>query len=157
MRRSRRKGRSGRRGTRRTIRNLPLFFAMTEEMKVPALPEGVKKPANAYFIFSNEKREAIMKEKGCSGSAREVAKFVKEKWDGLKEKEKKVYQDEAEAQKKAWQEFLETEDGKAYMKASKEEEAGFCLLHLYEREPPGAHGERREDDRRREGDEEALG
>ena len=93
---------------------------MVKEVKtsIPTLPEGVKKPNNPYFLFSNEVREAVLKEEKCWYF--EAGKHIKERWDKLSEEKKKDYQKSSEEQKKTWDEFLQSDEGKAYQKAEKE-------------------------------------
>ena len=67
-----------------------------EESKAPK-PEKDKKPANAFFMYTKSVRDSV-KSQNPTLNNREITKKISEDWKALPEPEKKVFQDEFEAQ-----------------------------------------------------------
>ncbi|KAI6707097.1 hypothetical protein NL676_010059 [Syzygium grande] len=83
----------------------------TKKEKDPLKP---KQPMSAYFLFSNERRAALLAE---SKNVLEVAKITGEEWKNLSEKKRRPYEEMAKKNKEKYMEEME-----AY-KLKKQEEA----------------------------------
>ncbi|XP_010055848.2 high mobility group B protein 6 [Eucalyptus grandis] len=83
----------------------------TKKEKDPLKP---KQPMSAYFLFSNERRPALVAE---SKTVLEVAKITGEEWKNMSEKKRRPYEEMAKKNKEKYMEEME-----AY-KQMKEEEA----------------------------------
>merc|ERR1712046_270545 len=82
--------------------------------------EKLKKPASAYFLFSNAKREEIQKLLGTKDLG-PVATKTTEMWKGLSASERKPWEDQAQQQKDAYEKYIKSPEGAAALQAYKDE------------------------------------
>jgi len=119
-------------------------------------PQKPKKALSAYWIYSNEMREEVIKaqKEANGGKAKfgEIAKEISAKWAALPEAEKKVFEDRAAADKQRFASELKT-----YMEAS--DPAGTLRMkyqHLIPKKPVTAYMAFSQDPAKREKAVEAL-
>merc|ERR1719487_53022 len=93
---------------------------MKQAVKAVDKDEKLKRPASAYFMWFNEKREEIQKKVG-SKSFGEVGKKASEMWKGMKDAERKPWEDKAKAQKDAYDKYISSEEGMKALQAYKDE------------------------------------
>ena len=82
--------------------------------------EKLKKPASAYFIFSNEKRAEVQKQLGTTDFGA-VTKKTCEMWKALTESTRKPWDDKAKAQKDAYDKYVASPEGAAALQAYKDQ------------------------------------
>lgn len=84
----------------------------------------VQKPMTPVWQFLNEKRSEIMKEYGMK-SVTQVGSKAKELFDALSVEERKVYEDRYQEQKKVFDDFKTSPEGKQYFAEVREVKASF--------------------------------
>merc|ERR1712070_167133 len=82
--------------------------------------DKLKKPATAYFLFTNAKREEVQKLLGCKDLG-PVATKISEMWKALTEAGRKPFNDEAQKQKGDYDKYIQSAEGAAALKAYKDE------------------------------------
>merc|ERR1711871_355736 len=82
--------------------------------------ERLKKPASAYFIFTNEKRAEVQKQLGTTDFGA-VTKKISEMWKGLSDAARKPWDEKAKAQKDAYDKYVASPEGAAALKAYKDQ------------------------------------
>jgi len=82
--------------------------------------EKLKKPASAYFLFTNDKREEVQKSLGTKDFSA-VTKKIVELWKGMSDLAKKPWEDKAKAQKEAYDKYVASPEGAAALAAYKEQ------------------------------------
>jgi len=82
--------------------------------------EKLKKPASAYFLFSNEKRQEVQELLGTKDMG-PVAKKTTEMWKSMTDSGRKPWEDKAKQQKEAYEAYIKTPEGAAALKAYKDE------------------------------------
>lgn len=82
--------------------------------------DKLKKPASAYFLFANAKREEIQKLLGTKEFG-PVTKKTTEMWKGLSASDRKPWDDQAQQQKDAYEKYIKTPEGAAALQAYKDE------------------------------------
>jgi hypothetical protein len=82
--------------------------------------DAAKKPASAYFLWFNAKREDIQKSAGTKDFGT-VGKKASEMWKSISPAEKKPFEEQAKKQKEAFEAFKATPEGQKALEAKKEE------------------------------------
>jgi len=82
--------------------------------------EKLKKPTTAYFLFMNAKREEIQKLLNTKDFG-PVTKKAVEMWKNISEKDRKPFDDEAKAQRDAYDKYVKSPEGMKVLEAYKEE------------------------------------
>jgi len=82
--------------------------------------DKLKKPTTAYFLFINAKREEIQKQLGTKDFG-PVTKKAVEMWKTISSGARKPFEDEAKAQKDAYEKYVQSPEGMAALNAYKEE------------------------------------
>jgi len=82
--------------------------------------DKLKKPSSAYFLFTNDKREEVMKSLGSKDFGA-VARKISEMWKGMSDAAKKPWEDKAKAQKDAYDKYIASPEGAAALAAYKEQ------------------------------------
>merc|ERR1712216_700978 len=82
--------------------------------------DKLKRPAPAYFLFSNDKREEIQKSLGTKDFGA-VARKTNELWKGMSDAAKKPWVEKAKAQKDAYDKYVASAEGAVALAAYKEQ------------------------------------
>jgi hypothetical protein len=82
--------------------------------------DKLKKPASAYFLFVNAKREEVQKLLGTKDFGPVTAK-TSEMWKGLSASARKPWDDQAQQQKDAYEKYIKSPEGAAALQAYKDE------------------------------------
>lgn len=82
--------------------------------------DKLKKPATAYFLFTNAKREEVQKLLGCKDLG-PVATKISEMWKALTDAGRKPFLNEAQKQKDDYEKYIKSAEGAAALKAYKDE------------------------------------
>merc|ERR1711959_345482 len=82
--------------------------------------DKLKKPASAYFLWFNEKRESIQTELKTKDFGA-VGKKASEMWKSMKDAERKPWEDKAKAQKDAYDKYINSAEGMKALQAYKDE------------------------------------
>jgi len=82
--------------------------------------EKLKKPASAYFIFSNEMRATVQKQLGTTDFGNVTKKTV-EMWKALTDSTRKPWDEKAKAQKDAYDKYVASPEGAAALQAYKDQ------------------------------------
>jgi hypothetical protein len=85
-----------------------------------AQTDAAKKPASAYFLWFNAKREEIQKMVGTKDFGT-VGKKASEMWKAASQAEKKPFEEQNKKQKDAYEAFRATPEGQKALDAKKEE------------------------------------
>jgi len=94
--------------------------AQKAELDAKLNPEGaMKKPQTSYFLWFNENRTKIQEEHKIT-SIGDTGKKASELWKALTDAQKKHFEEKAAAAKKAYEDYKNSDEGKAILEKQKE-------------------------------------
>lgn len=80
--------------------------------------DKLKKPASAYFLFANAKRDEVQKQLGTKDFG-PVTRKIGEMWKALTDPARKPWEDKAKEQKDAYDKYIKSSEGMAVLQAYK--------------------------------------